>query len=51
MAQVKVVTEDEVREEFNRIAHVDSPTPDKRQRAAQAVLTQADDARTHWSRC
>ena len=31
--EVKAVTEDEVREEFNRIAHVDSPTPDKRQEA------------------
>ena len=30
---MKAVTEDEVREEFNRIAHVDSPTPDKRQEA------------------
>lgn len=31
--EVKVVTEDQVREEFNRIAHVDSPTPNKRQEA------------------
>ena len=31
--EVKAVTEDEVREEFNRIAQVDIPTPDKRQEA------------------
>ena len=31
--EVKNVTEDQVRAEFNRIAHVDSPTPEKRQEA------------------